>query len=89
LFSNIDVFELPRVAIPGIQPSEMGEIVTAFLLVIPAFFVDRAVARQRAHEVQLQAEQSQVLRVTMRTVQDTSRTTCTSSPCQSRVAFSL
>ena len=70
LFSNIDVFEFPSIAIPGIEPSEMGEIVTAFLLVIPAFFVDHIVGRQRAHEQQLVAEQLRVVLVTMRTVQD-------------------
>jgi hypothetical protein len=48
----------------------MGEIVTAFLLVIPAFFIDHTVARRRAHEARLLAEQLRVLRVTMRTVQD-------------------
>ena len=70
LFGNIDVFELPSVSIPGIEPGEMGEIVTAMLLVIPAFFVDYIVARQRAHEAHLRAEQLRVLQVTMRTVQD-------------------
>jgi hypothetical protein len=70
LFSNIDVFELPSVVIPGIEPSEMGEIVTAFLLVIPALVVDHIVARQRAHEHELVAEQLRVVLVTMRTVQD-------------------
>jgi hypothetical protein len=40
------------------------------LLVIPAFFVDRSVARHRTPEAKLQAEQLRVLRVTMRTVQD-------------------
>ena len=54
----------------GIEPNESDAIVIAFLLVIPAFFVDRAVARQREHEAQLQAEQLRVLRVTRRTVQD-------------------
>ena len=70
LFSNINVFELPSVVIPGIEPTEMGEIVIAFLLVIPALFVDHIVARQRAHEHQLLAEQLRVVLVTMRTVQD-------------------
>lgn len=39
-------------------------------MVVPAFFVDRAVARRRAHEGELHAERLRVLRVTMRTVQD-------------------
>jgi hypothetical protein len=63
LFSNIDVFELPSVSIPGIEPGEMGEIVMAFVLIIPAFAGDQLVARQRdrdaqrwAHEGQLRAE---------------------------------
>jgi hypothetical protein len=70
LVANIDIFELSRVAIPGIEPSEVGEIVTAFLLVIPAVFVDHIVARQRAHEAQFVAEQLRVLRVTVRAVQN-------------------
>jgi hypothetical protein len=70
LFSNVDVFELPSVVVPGIEPSEVGEVVTAFLLVIPALFVDSIVARQRAHEAHIVAEQLRVLQVTMRTVQD-------------------
>jgi len=70
LFWHINVFELPGVDIIGIEETEAGEIGIAFLLVIPAFFVDRIVARQRALEAQLQAEQLRVLRVTMRTVQD-------------------
>ena len=67
---RINVFELPGVNIIGIEQNEIGEIAIAFLLVIPAFFIDRAVARLRMHEAQLQAEQLRVLRVTMRTVQD-------------------
>jgi hypothetical protein len=70
VFWNIDIFELPGVSIIGIEQSEIGEIAIAFLLVIPAFFVDRVMARQRAHQSQLQAEQLRVLRMTMRTVQD-------------------
>ena len=67
---RINVFELPGVNIIGIEQNEIGEIAIAFLLVIPAFFIDRAVARLSMHEAQLQAEQLRVLRVTMRTVQD-------------------
>jgi fumarate reductase subunit D len=67
---HIDVFELPGLNVIGIEQSEVGEILIAFLLVIPAFFVDRAVTRQRGHEAQLQAEQLRVLKATMRTVQD-------------------
>jgi hypothetical protein len=70
LIWDFNVFALPSFDIIGIEQSEIGEIVIAFLLVIPAFFVDRVVARQRAHEAQLLAEQLRVLRVTMRTVQD-------------------
>jgi hypothetical protein len=69
LFWHINVFELPGVDIIGIEETEAGEIGIAFLLVIPASFVDRVVARQRALEAQLQAEQLRVLQVTMRTVQ--------------------
>jgi hypothetical protein len=67
---NINVFDLPGVDVIGIERNEIGEIAMVFLLVVPAFFVDRIVARQRMHESQLQAEQLRVLRVTMRTVQD-------------------
>lgn len=75
LFSNIDVFDLPSVVVPGIEPNEMGEIVVAFLLVLPALVVDHIIARQRAHEAnahetKLMAEQLRVLQVTVRTVQD-------------------
>jgi hypothetical protein len=70
LLWNIDVFDLTNVVIPGIEPNEMDEVVTAFLLVVPAFFVDHLVARQRTHEAHLLAEQLRVLHVTMRTVQD-------------------
>jgi len=68
IFWHIDVFQLPGVQ--GIEDSEAGEIAIAFLLVIPALLVDRLVARQRAHEGQLQAERLRVLQVTMRTVKD-------------------
>jgi hypothetical protein len=67
---DISGFDLPGVDILGIHRREIDDIVMAFLLVIPAFFVDRAVARQRTHEAQLLDEQLRVLRVTMRTVQD-------------------
>jgi hypothetical protein len=70
VFLDIDVLELPGLTIPGIDPGEMGEIIIAFLLVVPAFLVDYLVTRQRTHETQLLAEQLRVLRVTMRTVQD-------------------
>ena len=70
VFSDVDVLELPNVAIAGIKPGEMGEILTAFLLVIPACFVDYIITRQRTHEAQLLAEQLRVLHVIMRTVQD-------------------
>ena len=69
-FWRINVFELPGVDVIGIEQNEIGEIAIAFVLVIPAFFIDRVVARQRTHEAQLRAEQLRVLRVTMRTVQD-------------------
>jgi hypothetical protein len=67
---HIDVFELPGIDIVGIEQNEVGEVFVAFLLVVPAFFVDRVVARQRQHDAHLQAEQVRVLRTTMRTVQD-------------------
>jgi hypothetical protein len=67
---HINVFSVPGAGIVGLEETEIGEIGIAFLLVMPAFFVDRVVSRQRRHEAQLQAEQLRVLRVTMRTVQD-------------------
>ena len=70
LFWHIDVFNVPGLDIIGIEETEAGEIAIAFLLVIPAFFVDRVIARQRAHEAQLQAGQLRTLKATMRTVQD-------------------
>jgi len=70
VFWNINVFALPGVSIVGIEQDELGEVVIAFLLVIPAFFVDDVFSRQRAHETRIQTEQLRVLRMTMRTVQD-------------------
>jgi PAS domain-containing protein len=45
VFWNIDIFALPGLSIVGIEQSEIGEVVIAFLLVIPAFFVDRVMDR--------------------------------------------
>jgi fumarate reductase subunit D len=70
LIWHIDVFDLPGASVIGLEHSEVGEVAIVFVLIIPAFFLDRVVARQRAHEAELQAEQIRVLRVTMRTVQD-------------------
>lgn len=70
VFFHINVFNLPVVDVIGIERSEVGQIMIAFLFIVPAFFVDRVVARQRSHEQQLHAEQLRVLRMTMRTVQD-------------------
>jgi hypothetical protein len=67
---KIDVFEIPVFNIVRIEHSEMGEIVIAFLLIIPAFFIDHVVSRLRMHEAQIRAEQLRVLQVTIRTVQD-------------------
>jgi hypothetical protein len=67
---KINVFAIPSLSIIGLEESEIGEAAIAFLLVIPAFFLDRLVARQREHEAILHAEQLRVVRATMRTVQD-------------------
>ena len=67
---KIDVFEMPGLNIVGIEHSEIGQIIIAFLLIIPALFIDRVVSRQRMHEAQIRAEQLRVLHVTIRTVQD-------------------
>ena len=48
LFWNINVFELRGADIIGIEQNEAGEIAIAFLLIIPAFFVDRVMVRQRS-----------------------------------------
>jgi hypothetical protein len=69
-FWEIDAVDLPGVERLNIQPNESDIIAMAFLLLIPAFLLDRIVTHQRAHEAQLLAEQLRVLRVTMRTVQD-------------------
>ena len=47
---------LPGLDLIGIEQAETGQIAIAFLLVIPAFFVDRAAARRRRCETQLLAE---------------------------------
>jgi hypothetical protein len=73
VFFHINVFNLPVVNVIGIERNEVGQITIAFLFIVPAFFVDRVVARQRSHEQQLRAEQLRVLRMTMRTVQDISQ----------------
>ena len=67
---HINVFNVPGASIVGLEETEIGQVGIAFLLVVPAFFVDRVVSRQRRYEAQLRAEQLRVLRVTMRTVQD-------------------
>ena len=53
---HINIFHMPDIHILGIEADEVGEIGLAFLLVIPAFLLDRAVARQRRHEAQVQLE---------------------------------
>jgi hypothetical protein len=70
VFWHINVFEIPRLSVIGIEQSELGEVLIAFLLIIPALFIGRVVTRQRTHEAQLQAGRLSVLRATMRTVQD-------------------
>jgi hypothetical protein len=53
LFSQIDVFELPSLVIPGVEPNEMAEIVIAFLLSAsgPALAARRVPGPRRAmHE---------------------------------------
>jgi hypothetical protein len=70
VFLNIDLFHSAGLDIVGIEESEAGEVAVGFLLVIPAFFLDRVLSRQRAHEAQLAAERLRVVQVTMRTVQD-------------------
>jgi hypothetical protein len=70
VFADISSFDLPGIAVIGIEPNETDVVVLAFLLVVPSFLIDRAVTRQRAYQSQLQAEQLRVLHMTMRTVQD-------------------
>jgi len=47
---HINVFELPGIGVIGIEQTGLGEILIAFLLVIPAFSIDRTVDRERADE---------------------------------------
>jgi hypothetical protein len=47
---DISKFDLRGVASIGIHPAEIDAVVIGFLLVIPAFFIDRAVTRQRMHD---------------------------------------
>ncbi len=57
---GVNVFRLPWVNIIGIEQSEIGAVVLAYLLVVPAFFIDRAAAaRRRGHEIQGHAERQQ------------------------------
>ena len=44
---HINVFSVPGASIVGLEETEIGQIGIAFLLVVPAFFVDRVVSRQR------------------------------------------
>jgi hypothetical protein len=67
---NINVFSIPALSFIGIAETEAGEIGIAALLILPAFFVDRILTRQRMHDSLLRSEQLRVLHVTMRTVQD-------------------
>jgi hypothetical protein len=67
---HLNVFDLPVVSVIGIERTEIGEVGIAFMLTIPAYFVDRLINRQRIYQATLRAEQIRVLQVTMRTVQD-------------------
>lgn len=68
VFLDIDL--LPGIRGIGISPSEAGEVMAAFFLVVAAFLVDHIVSRERGHAEVLQAERLRVVQVTMRTVQD-------------------
>jgi PAS domain S-box-containing protein len=52
VFWGIDVFELPWFNIVAIEHSEAGEIAIAFLLIVPAFLIDRVMGRLRTNETQ-------------------------------------
>jgi hypothetical protein len=67
---HINVFDMPGLSLVGVEENEIGEIAIAFLLVIPAFFLDRIVGRERTRDAALQTEQLRVVKATMRTVQD-------------------
>lgn len=67
---GVNVFDLPGLSVVGIERSETGEVAIAFLLIVPAFFIDRVVSRQRGQEAFVQAERLRALQATMRTVQD-------------------
>lgn len=70
VFWHVNVLALPSASFVGIEETEIGEGAIAFLLVTPAYFVDKVGAKQQAHQAQLHAEQLRVVRMTMRTVQD-------------------
>jgi PAS domain S-box-containing protein len=53
---RVNVFRLPWLNIIGIEQSEIGAVALVFLLVVPAFFMDRAAARRRGYEIQGDAE---------------------------------
>src|SRR5713226_2432670 len=66
---GVNVFRRPWVNIIGIEQSEIGAVVLAYLLVVPAFFMDRAAARRRGHEIQGHAERQQAHAASVRAQQ--------------------
>src|SRR5258708_897759 len=56
---RVNVFRLPWLNIIDIEQSEIGAVALVFLLVVPAFFIDRAAARRRGYEIQEDAERQQ------------------------------
>jgi PAS domain S-box-containing protein len=66
VFWHINVFRLPGLDLIGVEQAESGQIAIAFLLVIPAFLVDRAATRRRRSETQVVAEREQAYETSSR-----------------------
>jgi K+-sensing histidine kinase KdpD len=80
LIGHVNVFKIPILVVSRFEQSEIGDVVTALVLVVVALVVDnmRAALREEREakrkieerEAERQAEQLRVVHVTMRTVQD-------------------
>jgi len=68
---GVNLIQLPFGCLAHIEQDEIDDIITAAVVVIAAFIVDRVIAaRSIQHETRLQTEQLRVVQVTMQTVQD-------------------
>src|SRR6476660_3666159 len=67
---GVNLIQLPFGFLAHIEQDEIDDIITAAVVVIAAFVVDRVVAaRSLRHETHLQTERLRVVKVTMRTMQ--------------------